>query len=218
MRKWDRVKFFMKKISVRIYWFFLILFFLTLILFLFRYPLARGLASWMIFENQMEQADAIIVLGGNTWDRSGKALELYHAGYAPLIITSGGNSASPDSVATGNQMTEASLTRLALIKRGCLEENIFVLEKGTSTQEEAIFHSALCAEKGFKKVIVVSDKLHLRRINWCFREKMEKSGVKLILVGVSNSKFDEMEWWRTEEGMMMMTNECMKNIYYRLKY
>ncbi|MFN3916872.1 MAG: YdcF family protein [Flavobacteriales bacterium] len=216
--KWDAAKHFLRKLSGKIIrallWLAIPLFFI----FLFRIELATGLANWMVCEDEPQAADAILVLGGNTYDRARKAQELFDAGFAPKIITSGANSASPDSIATGNQLSEAELTKMALIKRGIDKKNILSVNKGTSTFEESVIHAAYAKKNGIKKLIIVSDKMHLRRIKLTFEKTMKTAGVELILIGVSNTRFDEFSWWKTEEGLLMMVSECLKYVYYVIKY
>lgn len=110
-------------------------------------------------------ADAIVVLGarvqpdGTPGDslrcRTMRAVQLYRNGMAPALLFTGGVGDHPPS--------EAQAARNLARAHG-IPERAFVLEElSTSTWENAINAATICRERGWKKVIVVSDPYHLYR-------------------------------------------------------
>lgn len=111
------------------------------------------------------KADAIVVLGAAVlpdgrptqavYGRVRKAVALYHAGYAPTVVVSGGVGASGYSEAA---------TMQALAVAGGVPEGAIVLEPAaTRTLESAEYIAALAQGRGWASVIVVSDPFHLAR-------------------------------------------------------
>lgn len=126
-------------------------------------------------------ADAIVVLGGgikpvskyrvypslgHTSDRVWHAARIYHAGKAPLIVASAGNvwGRSPD-VQSG-----ADAMRILLEALGVSEAAILVEESSRTTHENAVFTAKLAAERGIKRVLLVTAAWHLPRAAASFRQ------------------------------------------------
>lgn len=188
-----------------------------LVLFLFRYPILRGLGNYLIYEDELSQADAIFVLSGNSLDRGKEGARLYHAGYAPVLVCTGGVE-SRDLGVIGIQMKHSVLTQRVLMNEGVDSSAIQLIHEGESTHEEKEAIVKYCAEKGWKKIVVVSSKFHTRRIHKSFRGTLNDAGIQLILRGAPDSGFDEKEWWKYEDGLIFLNNEYIKIFYYAFKY
>ena len=185
--------------------------------FLFRSSILRGVGGFLIREDVLEQSDAIFSLGGNVYDRVSHSVHLYNEGFAPRVIATGENVAMNLEILKID-LNDALLGKQHAIDLGLPAEKFYALEKGTSTMEEAEAIIQYCKENELKKVIVVSDLFHLRRINWTFRSMFEEVGVELILSGCPNSKYKVETWWNYEEGLLMVNNEYVKLMYYMIKY
>lgn len=122
--------------------------------------------------DRAQPADAIVVLGarvlkgGRAGDslraRTLHAVELYHRGFAPAIMCTGGVGAHAPAEAE----VAAALARSHGVPAGAL-----VLEdRSTSTWENAENAAALCRERRWQRVIVVSDPYHLLRATRNFRK------------------------------------------------
>ena len=49
-------------------------------------------------------------------------------------------------------------------------------------------------------------------------EKLKELETELIIHGTGSTRYDEAEWWKKEEGLIMVNNEYVKLLYYELKY
>jgi uncharacterized SAM-binding protein YcdF (DUF218 family) len=116
--------------------------------------------------DQAAPADAIGVLGAAEYDgrpspvyrtRLDHALELYHRGIAPLIITLGGPG--------GDAYTEGSVGEEYLISKGVPEENIIAETESRNTEESARRIAVIARVNGLHKLVIVSDGTHLFRIH-----------------------------------------------------
>jgi uncharacterized SAM-binding protein YcdF (DUF218 family) len=95
---------------------------------------------------------------------------------------------------------------------------IIEIREGTSTKEEAVLIENYCLQKQFKKIIIVTSKIHTYRVNDVFRKPLEKAGIQLIVHGAASSRYEEMKWWTSENGLIAINNEWIKAFYYWWKY
>lgn len=180
-------------------------------------------------ESPLEKADAIFVLGGNINDRTALASELFKEGWSDKIIPMGANFDFVQEVLIGcNPDCESGDCNPckpdALLMQEVLEshfkipfEAIVPIPKGTSTKEESEFILEFCQKNNYKRIIVVSDLFHLRRISYVFDSPFQKQGIDVILRGAKNSQYSEERWWQFEQGLIMVNNEYVKLFYYWLK-
>jgi uncharacterized SAM-binding protein YcdF (DUF218 family) len=117
-------------------------------------------------QDQAAPADAIGVLGAAEYDgrpspvyraRLDHALELYHKGIAPLIITLGGPG--------GDQYTEGSVGREYLMSKGVPESAIIAETESRNTEESARRMVVIARVNGLHRLVVVSDDTHMFRIH-----------------------------------------------------
>lgn len=122
-------------------------------------------------ETVYERADALIVLGAQV-QRNGRpsaalrgrvqrAVTLFHAGFAPRIVMTGG-------VGDAGIAEAAAMQGLA-IAAGVPEVAIVLEPKATRTAESATAVGRIVRAAGWRSVIVVSDPFHLRRTAMLFR-------------------------------------------------
>lgn len=138
--------------------------------------LLAGVAGWIgwvytqierfAYQDQAAPADAIGVLGAAEYDgrpspvyraRLDHALELYHRGIAPLIITLGGPG--------GDQYTEGSVGREYLMSKGVPESAIIAETESRNTEESARRMVVIARANGLRRLVVVSDDTHMFRIH-----------------------------------------------------
>lgn len=124
-------------------------------------------------------ADAIVLLSGgarpiskyriypslgHTSDRVWHAARLYHAGKAPLIVASGGNVWSRPG-----EQSQADAMRTLLEALGVPDAAILVEGSSRTTRENAVFTAKLAAERGIKRVLLVTAAWHMPRAEATFR-------------------------------------------------
>ena len=112
-----------------------------------------------------EPADAAIVLGAAVWgsdvspvfkERINHALELRRSGKVRRIIFTGGQG-------NRNELTESSAARQYAIQQGISAADILVEESSHTTYENLVFAREVAAARGLKRVLIVSDPLHMKR-------------------------------------------------------
>jgi uncharacterized SAM-binding protein YcdF (DUF218 family) len=131
------------------------------------YILVTFLQVWAVSDDdQAGPADAIVVLGAAQYDgdpspvlqsRLDHAAELYEAGYAPLVVVTGGKQ-------EGDRVTQAAAGFTYLRNKGIPEESILLEVDGTSTYSELAATSRILRDRGLDSVLMVSDGYHSERL------------------------------------------------------
>ncbi len=201
----------------RLFFLFLLLFIFSSLICIFRIPVLRSCATFLIREEPLQQADALFVLSGGAFDRGNEAVKIFQNGYTPKIICTGANPVADLKVFDIDTL-ESDMAVANLKRQGVPDSFIVEIKEGTSTREEAMVILNYCRQKNLKRIIVLSSKLHTRRVNEVFREQLNQVGIELIVRGAPSSRFDEMKWWKSEDGLIAVNNEWLKTIYYWWKY
>ncbi len=133
--------------------------------------------------DQLPETDVIVLLGGliaqplpprvepdlkDAGDRLFKAARLFHAGRAPRILVSGGNTpwqsaAAPEAVYIADMLVELGVPRAA----------IQIETVSRNTRENAVNTAAIVRENGWRTALLVTSADHMPRAVACF----EKVGV-----------------------------------------
>ena len=187
------------------------------VLFLLRFPILKGIGSYLVKVDSVEHVDAIYVLGGAPFSRGDYAAELYHKGVAEHIICTGEEISYLLQVKDINE-SYASLTRSMMLKSGVDSSAVELLEVGTSTWEESEAIVDHAQSNGYKRIAILSSEFHTRRVNYVFRRKMRKAGIELRIFGAKEDEYKPKGWWKEEMGLITLNNEYLKLIHYRLKY
>jgi len=131
--------------------------------------LATGLLAWRIYSfgntSSNSRADAAVVLGAAVWtadvspvfrERINHAINLYRRGQVRKVIFTGGQ---------GNpgEPTESAAARDYALQSGIPASDILIEEKSHTTYENILYAKQLADTHGIKKVLIVSDPLHMKR-------------------------------------------------------
>ncbi|MDQ6796032.1 MAG: YdcF family protein [Chloroflexota bacterium] len=116
--------------------------------------------------DERRPAAAIVVLGAAQFDgrpspvfkaRLDHAIDLYRAGVAPLLVTTGGN-------VPGDWTTEAAVARAFAIEQGVPAGAIVFEDRGRNTVESLRAVAALLRGRGIADAVFVSDRSHMLRV------------------------------------------------------
>ncbi len=125
-------------------------------------------------------ADAIVVFGAAEYAgrpspvlraRLDHALELYHRGLAPVVITTGGAAADPS-------FSEGGVGHDYLMHHGVPERNLIAETQGRDTSESAVRVGVIMRANGLHSCVAVSDAYHVFRI----RKLLEHEGIAPVYV------------------------------------
>lgn len=124
---------------------------------------------------ELHSADAIVVFGAAEYSghpspvlraRLDHALDLYHRGLAPVVITTGGAASDP-------HFSEGGVGRDYLMHHGVPERSLIAETQGRDTSESAERVAVIMRTNGLHSCIAVSDAYHVFRI----RKLLEHEGV-----------------------------------------
>ena len=203
----------MRKFLIIIFSFILAL----ILLYTFRERELRWFATSLIVEDPLQKVDALVVLSGGGYDRGNEAVKIVNGGYTHHVICTGGNPVIELKV-FGIDTLQSDMTAANLRRQSIPDSDITELRDGTSTKEESDIIADYCQRHQIKKIIILSSKLHTHRVQEVFKNKLKKQGIEVIVRGAPNSRFDELQWWRDEDGLIAVNNEWIKRFYYWWKY
>src|SRR5450432_4284120 len=129
---------------------------------------------------EIHPADAIVVFGAAEYSgrpspvlraRLDHALEVFHRGLAPVVITTGGAAADPT-------FSEGGVGRDYLLHHGVPERSLIAETQGRDTAESAIRVAVIMRANGLHSCVAVSDAYHVFRI----RKLLEREGIGPVYV------------------------------------
>ena len=115
---------------------------------------------------EVPHADAIVVFGAAEYSgrpspvlkaRLDHALDLFHRGLAPVVITTGGAAADP-------KFSEGGVGKDYLMRHGVPERSLIAETQGRDTSESAERVAVIMRANGLHSCIAVSDAYHVFRI------------------------------------------------------
>jgi uncharacterized SAM-binding protein YcdF (DUF218 family) len=155
--------------------------------------------QWLLIDEPLRPAQAIVVLGGGQAWRSIEAARLYKAGWAPEIWLTLGtpNDQDAEMAAIGFPVdSESQLSRRVLVRLGVPEAAIRDIPKevdNTLAELRAIADYARARPAG--PIILVTSKFHTRRVRVIWNAIAP--GRAAIVRYKSSDPFDPARWWRT---------------------
>lgn len=133
------------------------------------YALAETIWDYHLMKHQVAKADAILVLCSHDERVAERGVGLFHAGWAPLLIFSGGRGAITKALWDGPEAERFARIAIAL---NVPRERILTEANSTNTGENIEFTKRLLAQRGLElqKFIVVQKPYMERRAFATFRK------------------------------------------------
>src|SRR5467141_5027594 len=169
-----------------------------------------GVGRWLVVEDPLDKAQAIVVLSGRMPMRAKEAARLYKAAYAPQIWLTRAN----EPAASLQEMHIAYLgedffNSRVLMHEGVPSQAIRVLEPpiDNTADEVRTIAAELEQEKG-AAVIIVTTKAHTRRVRTLWRELAGGKG-RAIVRAASTDPFAPDHWWRATGDALEVVREVL---------
>lgn len=184
----------------------------TLLLLLF---LWRG-GHWLVVEAPLQQADAMVMLLGNTPERELEVADLYLDGYAPLLIMAEFRLFNHELIdAHGLDMPRGIDNSLSVLHQlGVPVERIRICPGDiSSTRGEALAVAAFLQQNpGIDTLILVSSPSHMRRATMVFRRELRRGGINCVIIprATSYGNFQSKGWYRDRESAKDVLYEYIK--------
>lgn len=159
------------------------------------------------------KADIVLALGGDNGDRVVMASKIYKQGYAPRVMLTGlENSPLITRVNYLNWRVEF------LTEQKTPFDSIILESEAGNSWEEAVNTLAILKLHGWKRVIVVSDPPHLRRLSWVWSKVFTGSDKEFVLVSSEPAWWSPLHWWTNDQSGLFVVMEYIKLGYYFFKY
>jgi len=169
-----------------------------------------NLGRWLVIDDPLHKADAIVVLSGNMPSRALEAARVYKQGYADQVWLT-------HSTEPGATLAELSIpfegedfyNRQILMHQGVPERAIYVLDPPiVNTADEMKTIGDALRTRNLHCVILVTSKVHTRRVRTLWNHISTKNGTALVH-GVSYDGFDPAHWWRTTRDALDVVREIL---------
>jgi uncharacterized SAM-binding protein YcdF (DUF218 family) len=169
-----------------------------------------GVGRWLVVEDPLQKADAIVVFSGRMPIRAIEAARLFRLGYAPQIWLTRSVEPAASLEAMGiPDSGEDFFNSRVLIHEGVPSSAIVVLEPPIhNTADEIRAVSQEAARRNASTVILVTSKAHTRRVCRLWR-KLSGRKSRSIVRAASEDPFDPAHWWRTSSDALDVVREVL---------
>ncbi|MBZ0160255.1 YdcF family protein [Candidatus Methylomirabilis sp.] len=183
--------------------------------------LLRAMGRYLITEDRLQKAEAIVVLAGDGGvARTLEAVRLYQDGYAPrIILTHQRLPKGYEALARlGITVPEERDVQWMILKAMRIPANVVlqVNERADSTESEMAYLARLLKQHRIGTVILVTDRSHSTRAN---KILVRVSGGKVAIISrpTRYDTFDPEGWWRSRADAKEVLMEYEKLFNYLLQ-
>ena len=169
-----------------------------------------GVGRWLVVEDPLEKAQAIVVLSGRMPMRAQEAARLYNAGWAPQIwLTRGVEPAASLQEMHIAYIGEDFFNARILMHEGVPSNAILVLEPAiNNTADEMRIIAAELERWKAGTVIIVTTKPHTRRVRTLWKDLSSGRG-HAIVRAASTDPFTPGYWWRSTSDALDVVREVL---------
>jgi uncharacterized SAM-binding protein YcdF (DUF218 family) len=181
------------------------------------------LGYFLIWEQNPQEVDVIVVLKGRDVERSLAAVDVYKKGYANLIVMAKA-AEDPGSAEfrkrVGNKFEGKGFFQRAIEAMDVPEKSIQFIGNGVaSTHDEALVVKEFLRENGYKSILLVTSKWHSKRAYLTFKSVFKNDdGITIIVNPSSYDNFNPEGWWKNKNDTKLIFDEYLKFIYYTLTF
>lgn len=170
----------------------------------------RGAGRWLVREDPIAPADAIVVLSGSMPHRAEGAADAYRKGYAPEVWLTRPDNPAAELAAMGIRFTgEEEYNREVLIHEGVPPEAIRILpDEILNTEEEIEEATREMRTLGKSHVIVVTSAPHTRRVRALWSRLAAPDQLATVRAA-REDPFDRDHWWRNTRDAYAVVREMM---------
>jgi len=180
----------------------------------------RRVGAYLVVEDVLEPASAIVVLGGSAPLRALEAARLYKDGWAPRIILIQ-SQRKEDFYAFESLgidfIEDHEYDNEALLRSGVPEDAVMVIEEEVENTLSEL-RAVLRALPEDTTLIIVTSNYHTRRTAsiWTYLTDGQVKG--LIRWSRSDTSFDTTTWWKNRRSIRFLVNEYLGLINFWLGF
>lgn len=170
----------------------------------------RGVGRWLVREDPLAPADAIVILSGGMPYRAEGAADLYRGRYAPQVWITRPESPAPDLAAKGiSFIGEEDYSREVLIHSGVPANAVLILPGEIVDTEQEV--NEITREMRYErkaKVIIVTSPQHTRRVRALWR-RLAGPNQQAVVLAATEDPFDRNRWWRNTRDAYSVVREIL---------
>ena len=175
---------------------------------------------YLLYEDPLENSDAIVVLAGARVERWLEGVELYREGWAPKLVLSPGRMEDAEIQLRNMGIrfpSDAELARDAIVQMKVPESAVETLpEQLDNTAQEAAAVHEMAAARHWQRVIVVTSKYHTRRARFAFARELARTNVQVLIRASRYDPAKPERWWTTRADARYVASELEKLLAYKL--
>jgi uncharacterized SAM-binding protein YcdF (DUF218 family) len=170
----------------------------------------RGIGRWLVREDSLAPADAIVVLSGSMPYRAEEAARIFQMGYAHEVWISRPENPAEELSAMGIRfLGEEDYSREVLLHAGVPDSAIHIFPNTiVDTEQEVDEVTQKMREQNKATVIVVTSPQHTRRVRALW-QKIAGGNVKMIVRAAFEAPFDADHWWRNTRDALSVMREVL---------
>ncbi len=152
-----------------------------------------------------DHVDVLVTLTGGM-GRLDRGLSMLLSGRGDFLVISGVNESSDIE----------SIFFIELREKKYIPPDKVIVEKGSkSTYENAIATKEILRQRGFRSLILITSRYHMKRALYAFRRVMPED-VSICPYPVDSPNFRLEGWWRDGRTFFILLTEFVKFYWYRL--
>jgi uncharacterized SAM-binding protein YcdF (DUF218 family) len=170
----------------------------------------RRAGSWLVVEDPLQPARAVVVFGGQAPFRAMEAARIYRQGWTREVWLTQG-AASEEDIALGKlgieRPSDSEISRRVVERLGVPASAVRAMpERIVNTAEEVRAIGREVQRVGGDRVILITSKYHTRRVRILWH-KLVGSRPEAIVRYASDDPFEPDRWWRTTQDAMRVPRE-----------
>jgi uncharacterized SAM-binding protein YcdF (DUF218 family) len=177
-----------------------------------RQALLQAAGHWLVRDDPLEAADAVVIAVDAKAAGVLEAVELVHAGLAARVAVFADAATRSDAELARRGLPgfdDASISIRELRDLGVdAAQRIDLPVEGT--EDEGATLAAWCQRQGLRTVLFVSNADHSRRTHRVMARAMAAGGARILVRASRFSEFDPDAWWHTRRGVRTQIVELEK--------
>lgn len=166
-----------------------------------------SITDFIFMEDQIEKADVILIPGGSHKQLIEHAAKLYHEGFAPYILPSGGSNNN-----LTNYSSEWEFLYKNALELGVPKESILKEDKASHTFENAKFSLNVLKENNIKvnKAILACKNFHSRRAYFSYSTAFPPDIEIMVSPVIDGKDITKYNWFLDKAKIQIVMGEVVK--------
>lgn len=179
----------------------------------------ESLGHYLVYEEEPERSDAVVVLSGSFPDRILEAVALYSEGWAPHVLLC----REPENRAVTRLKQRGVDVPYGYERNRSVAEQLgvparaveIVDRSGKSTFGEAREVLRYAYRRGYRSILLVTSKLHTRRASLIYR-RLAGDSIRVISRPARDDPYDPATWWQNRTMVRRVVIEYQKLLVFLL--